>query len=106
MIHARARVVHEQTACVHGNLPGRIELHKRTIHGTRRRAFEVHAFTVISASMTRTLEFIFRRLPFRSAAKVRAPSENDEETVRLSHNPNAIGHQEALIDSKREVGRK
>ena len=99
MVNTRARIVHKQPAGINRNFPGGIELDERTIHGTRRWAFKVHTFTVITASMTRALKFVFRRLPFGRATKVGTPGENDEKTIGLAYYPNAIGHQEALIDS-------
>ena len=103
MIYARAGIIYEQSTRIHRDFSSGIELHERTIHGPGRWSFEVHTLAVISASMAGTLEFIFSRLPFRSASQVRTPRENNEQAVRLPNNPNAIGHQEPLIDSQREV---
>src|SRR6185437_9555825 len=75
----------------------------RAIHGTRGRTFKVYAFTVISTAVTRTFEFICRRLPFRRTAQMRAPRKNHKNTIRLTNNPHAVGHQIPLVDAQRKI---
>src|SRR5579872_4258168 len=106
VVYASRRIVHIKTAGIYDDLARGVRLDMRAVHGTRRRPFEVDGFGVIAAAVARALELIFARLPFRRAAEVGAAGENHEDAVRLFNNPNAIGHQEALVDSETEVGRK
>ena len=74
------------------------------IHGPRRGPFEIDAFAVVAAAVARALELVFGGLPLRRAAQMGAARENHEDAVRLAHHPDAIGHQEALVDAQGEIG--
>src|SRR5271168_1719618 len=106
MIRSGAWIVHKQPAGIDDNFSCGIELNERTIHGARSGTFEIHALTVVSAAVARAFELVFRALPFRRAAEVSAAREDYENAIRLANNPDAIGHQEALVDTEREIGRK
>src|SRR5438105_4593598 len=79
-----------QSASVNNDCAGRVHFHMRTIHWPRRRAFEVHAFRVVTRTVTRALEFIFGGLPIGRAAQVRAARVNNEEPVGRAVNPDAV----------------
>src|SRR5882724_12900940 len=55
-------------AHIHHNLTFRIQFDVRAIHRPRRGPFEVDRFTVVTAAMTRTLEFVLAWFPVRRAA--------------------------------------
>src|ERR1700719_1985998 len=101
MIRAGARIVYIEPAGIDDDLPGGIELNERAIHGPWRGTLEIHAFAVVAAAVARAFELVFRCLPLRRAAQVSAAGEDYENTVRLANYPDAIGHQEALVDAER-----
>ena len=96
-------IVHIQPAGVHDDLAGGVHFDVRAVHRPRRGPFEVDAFGVVPAAVARALEFVFAGLPFRSAAQVGAARKDHEDAVGFAHHPDAIGHQEALIDAQAEV---
>jgi len=106
MVDAGARVVHEEPAGIHYDLSGGIERNIGAIHGARGWALEIYTLAVVTAAVARALEFIFRGLPFGRAAEMRATGEDDEEAIRLADDPDAIGHQKALVNSETEIGGK
>src|SRR5437899_1785442 len=89
---------------IHDNLAIWSQLDIRAVHGTRRGAFEVHAFAVIAAAVAGTLEFVFAGLPVRCAAKVRATCINNEHAIRRAVYPNAVFLLPLGIHSERVVG--
>src|SRR5260370_1670939 len=62
----------------------------RAIHGTRRRAFEVDTFAVVTAAVTRTLELILACLPVWGATQMSAASIDDEHAIGCAVNPDAV----------------
>src|SRR5262249_27299220 len=72
---------------------------------TRRRAFEVHSFAVVSATVARALEFVFARLPIRRAAQMRTPRVNHKQPIRRSINPDAIFLLELGVHPERKLRR-
>src|SRR5271155_4808706 len=106
MVYAGARVVHVEPAGIYGNFSRGVEQHVGAVHGTRRGAFEIDAFAVVAAAVAGAFEFVFSGLPFRSAAKVRTASEDDEEAIGLADDPDAIGHEVALVNAQAEIRRE
>src|SRR5207302_7636922 len=96
-------VVHVQATGIDHDFPRRIELHVGTVHGPRRRPFEIDGFGIVAAAMARALELVLAGLPFRRATQMSATGENDEEPIGLLDHPDAIGHQEALIHTQTEI---
>src|SRR5258705_11732860 len=75
------------------------------IHRARRGAFEVDAFAVIAAAVTRALEFVFAGFPVRRAAEMGAAGVDDENTIGSAVNPDAIFLLPLGVDADRVVGR-
>src|SRR3984957_14147736 len=87
---------------IHQNLPIGREFHMRTIHGTRRRAFEINPLAVVPTAVARTFEFIFAGFPIRSAAQVCAARVDHEDSIRRAVNPDAIFLLKLGVDTQRE----
>src|SRR5260370_27603377 len=62
----------------------------RAIHGTRRRAFEVDSFAVVTAAVTRTFELILACLPVWGATQMSAASVDDEHAIGCAVDPDAV----------------
>src|SRR2546426_5589472 len=90
LVAARLGVADEQTIRVHDDLAGRVQFQVATVHGPRRRALEVDGFVVVTAAVTRALEFVFRSLPIRRASQMRAPRVDDEQPARDAVHPDAV----------------
>src|SRR6266404_9687168 len=75
------------------------------IHGARRGAFEVDAFAVIAAAVTRALEFVFAGFPVRRAAEMGAARVDDENAIGRAVNPDAIFLLPLGVNADRVVGR-
>src|SRR5579864_2869782 len=74
------------------------------IHGARRGALEIDAFTVVAAAMARALEFVFAGFPVRSAAEMRAARVDDEDAIGRAVDPDAIFLLPLGVDAERVVG--
>src|SRR2546423_1003277 len=85
---------------IHHDLSIGSELHMRAIHGTRRRAFKIDAFTVLPAGVTRILEFVFAGFPVGRAAEMRAARVNHKDAIGRAIHPNAIFLLPLRIDAK------
>src|SRR5205085_4833769 len=72
------------------DLPLRVDLYVRAVHGARRRAFKVHTFRVIPRPVARALEFVLARFPIGRAAQVGTPRVDHEEPVRGAVYPYAV----------------
>ena len=68
-----------------------------------RGAFKVDAFGVVAASMARTFELVFAGFPVGRASEVCAASIDDEESRRISHDPNTVLLLELGVDPEAEV---
>src|SRR5581483_883647 len=79
-----------QAAHIHQDLTIGRDIHVRSVHRPRRRPFEVDSFTVVTTAVTRTLEFVLRRLPVGRAAQVGAARINHEQPVWCAIHPDAI----------------
>jgi hypothetical protein len=99
------RIVHVQPTGVYDDLARGVEFHVGAVHRPRRGALEIDGFGIVAAAVTRTLELILAGLPFRGATQMRATGEDDEEPVRLLDHPDAVAHQELLIDAEVEIRR-
>src|SRR4029077_21239625 len=75
---------------IYDDLAVRCQLQARAIHRTRRRSFIVNPFTVVSAAVAGTLEFVLAGSPTGRAAKVRASRVNHEKSVRRAIHPDAV----------------
>src|SRR6185437_8715154 len=75
----------------------------RPVHRARRRSFEVDAFIVITAAVTRALEFVLARLPIRCAAQVSAARIDYEKTIGRAVYPDTIFLLKLCINTEREV---
>src|SRR6266404_3309429 len=75
------------------------------IHRARRRAFEVDAFAVIAAAVTRALEFVFAGLPVRCAAEMGAARVDNENAIGSAVDPDAVFLLPLGVDAERVVGR-
>ena len=84
-------------------LPFGIELNFRAIHRPRCRAFEVDAFTVVAATVTRTFKFVFARLPVRRAPEMSAARVNYKQPIGGSGHPDSILLLPLCIDAQRVV---
>src|SRR5712692_5662217 len=76
----------------------------RAIHRPRRRAFKIHAFTVVAAAVARALEFVFAGFPVGRAAEMRAARVDDENAVGSTVDPDAIFLLPLGVDAERIVG--
>src|SRR5580693_2780734 len=103
MVDAGAGIVHVEPAGVHRNFSRGVEHDVGAVHGTRRWTLEIDPFTVVAAAVAGALEFIFRGLPFGRAAKVRAAGVDHEQAIGLAHDPDAVGHQIALINAQAKI---
>ena len=73
-----------------------------SVHGTRRRSFEVDALAVVTAAVARTLEFVFTGLPIRRAAEMRAAGVDYKNPVGSAIDPDAIFLLELGVHSQSE----
>src|ERR1700752_703580 len=60
-----------------------------TIHGTRRRTFEVDAFAVVPAPMAGALELVLTGLPVGRASQVRAARIDHKQAIARAIHPDA-----------------
>src|SRR6266404_8085960 len=74
------------------------------IHRARRRAFEVDAFAVIAAAVTRALEFVFAGFPVRRAAEMSAARVDNETTIGSAVDTDAVFLLPLGVDAERVVG--
>src|SRR5262249_38210708 len=79
-----------QTTDVDNYLSFGVQFDMSSIHWTRRRSFEVDAFTIVATAVTRTLEFVFTGFPVRRAAEVRATRVDHEQSIRSFSYPDSI----------------
>src|SRR5580698_789469 len=75
---------------IHKDLSVRRDFDFSSIHGTRGGTLEVNSFAVVSAAVTRTLEFVFARLPVRSATQMSAARVNHEDAIGRPVYPDAV----------------
>src|SRR5215470_2841100 len=75
-----------------------------TIHRARCRALEIYAFTVIAATVTRTLEFVFAGFPVWRAAEMCATGVDDENAIRRAVNPDTVFLLPLGVDAQRVIG--
>src|SRR5581483_5385746 len=94
-----------QLGNIHQNLAIRRQFYMSSVHGTWRRAFEVHPFAVVTAAVAWTLELVFRRLPIWRATQVCTPGVDHEEAIRSAIHPNAVFLLELGIYAKPVIGR-
>src|SRR6266849_173886 len=76
----------------------------RAVHRPRRRAFKIHAFTVVAAAVARALEFVFAGFPVGGAAEMRAARVDDEDAVGRAVQPNAVFLLPLGVDTERVIG--
>src|SRR5258706_6124266 len=74
------------------------------IHRARRGALEIDAFTVITAAVTRALEFVFAGFPVRRAAQMRTARVDDENAIGRAVDPDAIFLLPLGVDAERVIG--
>ena len=86
------------------NLAIRSHVQVGTVHRPWSRTFEVDAFTVVTAPVTRALEFVFGWLPIGRTTQVRAAGKDYKKPIRCSVNPNAVLLKPFLVDSEGVVG--
>src|SRR5579863_7244775 len=75
---------------VHQDLSVGSDFHVSPIHGSRRRAFEVNPFAVVSTAVARTLEFVLTRLPIGSATQMRTARVDHEYAIGSAIHPDAV----------------
>jgi hypothetical protein len=92
-----------QARSVYDNLPIGRQFDFRAVHGARSRSLEVDSFVVVSAAVAGALEFVFARLPIRSAAQVRAACVNHEQTIGRAVDPDAEFLLELSVDAESEL---
>src|SRR5258708_28037041 len=73
------------------------------IHRARCGAFEIDAFAVVAAAVTRALEFVFAGFPVRRAAEVRAARVDDENAVGRAVDPDAVFLLPLGVDAERVI---
>src|ERR1017187_3839101 len=94
-----------KVAQIDHNLPFRIQLHVRAIHGTRRRPLEVDALGVVTAAMARALELVLAGLPVGRASQVGADGRDHEDALGVAHHPNTVVFLKFGIDPEAEIRR-
>ena len=92
-----------ETCCVDYYLAGGIDLNVRAVHRSRRGTFEVYPFAGVPAPVARTFELVFAGFPVGRASEVCAASIDDEESRRISHDPNTVLLLELGVDPEAEV---
>lgn len=70
-----------QATDVNDDLTFRVELYVGAVHRARRRAFKVHAFTVITTAVARALEFILACFPIGRTTEVSTTRVNDKHSI-------------------------
>ena len=102
---AFAAIPHVKSGLVGNDLALRVQFHVGTVHGPRRRPFKIDSFRRVAAAVAGALEFVFRRLPIRSAAQVRALGKDRENLGGLPHHVDSILLLEPVTDTQHVIRR-
>src|SRR5436853_3012150 len=92
-----------QASRVDDQLAFGVEFDVGAIHRARSGPFEVYAFAVITASVTRAFELVFAGLPVGSASEVGASGINHKQPFGVANYPDAVLLLEFRVDADAKI---